>query len=761
MRTTFRFGFLSRLVRRARWMKAGGAGPARWSASSIRRLAVLGTLVIVFASLPLSSQPASTVVTEDARDRAMDAIKAKFESLRAVPPPERNRQTAAFMRTLKEVSAAGVSDDGTIWALFTDHVPYQIFASSQPLPPQSGPDRPPKAPTGPAMVPARNSGSVRRVPVQQAEADDSSDEGGGQGAFPLRSGGPREIFHSQAGAADPQLQGNDLPASTQAMVANALGDAFGDITGTIRTLLDANGYTTVPGNDASIETLMKIRDRNLGVFFLEAHGGTGQIHDPVTDKNVDEYILATSSLRSPAQTRAYMAFADPGDARGAAPHNLFLEGYLGLADAVGDRDPNDPTRNLIKRYYTITPRFIRKYWRFADNSFAFIHGCTSILLKETMRAVGVSIYGGYNALTYDPFLESVKFLFDRMLGANTIPPDEELVPQRPFDYQDIAVDMERKGLNQIAVNPKCRILFGLGLGNFGLLNPSIMYARILAYQSRVELVGLFGADPGEKNRKVEIENISVPVESWEPERIVCHLPNSEQGSAGEIKVTHRGRVSNSRWLTQWTGTAAFREFEDTDLHFRADFKLRFVADPWPYRLRAGDKPVQASDMPKLLGEISPADIEHLPTWGVSSMNGSTCSWAASGRKLDYDGRVLVQRSGAGTPPVVTDDVLVPLNGSFEVGGPYDPLAKELWVSFVIVDQFIETPIARGDPREGKRPTRLRAYHDGQSAVRIKVNEDFDLLAGKSPAEDGEDSSGGEATWSAMKATHLMPKNARR
>ncbi len=688
--------------------------------------------VLLFACLPLFSQQA---VTEEARSRAMDAIEAKYDSLRALPSPERNRQTAAFMKTLKEIAEAGVSKDGNVWALFKDRVPYEIFANMTPLPPQSGPVRPPKPPARPTIVPLGIQETVRPAPIRPAAALAYLHEEDGPAAVTFPSAGPWAPLSSRAGGVQAQLQGNDLPVSTQAQVANALGNAFLDGTGKIRSMLEAKeGYKCAPGNDASVETLMTIRDRKPGVFFLQAHGGSGQIHDPVTDTNIDSYIFVTSSISTPELTRKYI------------DQNLFVDGYLGRAYAEADRDPNDPSIVNHKRFYTITSLFIRKFWRFSDNSFVFIHACTSIAMKETMRAAGASIYGGYDNLSNDYGLDSVLFLFDRMLGANLdeVEPHEEIAPQRPFDYQDIAVDMERKGLNPIAKDPGCKILFGLGPGNFGLLNPSIKFARIIPYQSRVELIGLFGVDPGEKNRKVEIENIAVPVESWEPERIVCHLPDSENGSCGEIK-SHPSRPRQQFPLADpMDGHGELSRVRREGSPFQGRFYLRFVSDPWPYREHAGDKP-----------------IPH-PAWGVSSMAGSKCSWVASGRVVDYDGKVLVKWSGEGTPPVVTDDLLIPLGGTFEVGGGVtDLLGRELWVSFGIVDNFTESPVARGDPREGKRPTKLRAYNDGQSAVKIHVSEDFEFLPGHCSASDESDESGEGATWSGMKATHTMPKSARR
>jgi hypothetical protein len=735
MKTNFFSHVLLPLLKRRGSKKIVDAFPMTRHVFLAHGTTLLGALL--FAFLPLFSQQ---VLTEEARARAMDAIEAKFDSLRGLPAPERNNQTAAFMKTQKEIAEAGVTDDGNVWALFKDGVPYEIFGNMKPLSTKPGSLAIPTEPTSarPWIAAPRLQGKDQPASSTAAVLLDNAFEDGGpalRGPFAASFYSPTAVLTRSSPQSNPsaQLQGNDLPESTQARVANALGNAFQDITGNIRSMLEANnGYKCAPGNDASVETLMNVK--GVGVFFMEAHGGNGMIHDPVKGKNNTIYILTTSSLWTPQLTRKYIE------------QNLFLDGCLGLCFAGADRDPHSPSIVHNKRYYTITSLFIKKFWRFSENSFVFIHACTSNTLKETMRNTDVhaSIFGGYSNLGDDNCLESALFLFDRMLGANEVEPREEIAPQRPFDFQEIAVDMARKGLNPIAKKPTCKILFGLGPGNFGLLNPSLKYARIIPYESRVELIGLFGQDPGEKNRKVEIENIAVPVESWEPEKIICHLPDSENGSCGEIKVTHRGRVSNSRWLTQWKGTADFREFEREDLRFNADFALRFVSDPWPYREHAGDKPISNR------------------VWGVSSMSGSKCSWAASGQVLAYGGKVVAKWSGQGTPSVVTDVLLAPLSGTFEVGGPVtDLLGRDLWVSFAISDFFTELPFAKGDPRQGKRPTRLHAYNNGQSAVKIQVSEDFDFSKGRCPAADDRDDSGGEATWSEMKATHTMPKNARR
>jgi hypothetical protein len=670
----------------------------------MKKRCFLIVLLVAALFIPASSQ---IVIKEEARALAMDSIIAKYKALGALPLKERCLQTSAFMKTIKEIADSGITEDGNVWALFKDGVPYEIFGNMQALPPSKteGSSWFPVSPSdfrGPRLDPESDT-EARPFPAAWRTSE----------TFPRPSGG-QDV-----------LQGNDLPVSTRARVAMALGNAFKDVTETIRRQLKIGGYNCVPGADASVETLKNLQGD--GVFFLQAHGGDGEVHDPKTNSRVIEYILSTSSLWSVEQSNKY------------ARQNMFKDGLLGVCEAVADRDP--ATQQLIdKRYFTITTRFIKKYWMFAENSFVFIDACNSIRLKETMTSaeVGVSVYGGYISTANDYCLDSVLFLFDRMLGANEITPREEIAPQRPFDYHSIALDMERKGLNPIPRKPDCKILFGLGPGNFGLLAPSLKVMSVLAYRSRLELTGLFGKDPGEKNRRVQMESVALPVESWEPERIVCHLPGPEIESAGEVTVINRGRLSNSRWLTRWTGTVQInRSSDEGRLHLIADFFLVFASDPWPYRERAGDKPV---------------DNKY---WTISSMAGSTCMWNASGEVsgvVNYQNQVVERWTGKGSPRIVLDWSLLPsLDGTFEVGGvPFR--GNTLAVDFVILDQF--TKMSQRSPA----PVQLGRYTPKESdncTVFWEPDREFNFPNGRIAVGDNDQD---VITWSAMTASHRMPKD---
>lgn len=668
--------------------------------------ALFGLLLLL--SIPLSLAQA---ITEAARAKAMDAIEAKYRALVERPLPERQKQTLAFMKTLPVVGEAKISEDGNICLLFKDRVPYQIVTNARYDEP------PPKAQL-----------LLLRPDLWAPFARDAD-------PTPERTSyaAPESLL---APYTLQQSKPNDLPANVKARMCFALGNAFKNICGDVRKLLTDNGYVVVPGEDASVDTLMRIKD--YGVFFMQCHGGNGLIYDPVKLANVEEYILTSGDEWSDAKTGRFRAM------------RLFEEGYLGFCYASADYANILRLSTTQKRYYTITKKFIKNYWKFADNSFVFVSGCTTIRLKDVMatREVNASVFAGFDDLSTGKCAPGSLFLWDRLLGANEHGPDESGFPQRPFDWADIEKDMGRKRLwpqpfTYEGNTHKPTLRFGTGQGNFGLLAPSIKFARTVPYEKKVELHGIFGKDPGQGERKVEIDNIAMVIEKWEPELITILLPGGEQGSCGEVKVTSRGRASNSRWLSEWKGTANVTIWGEDTLRFEANFRLRFVADPWEVREHAGDK------------ATSPF------AFGLHSTIGSACSWGASGEKKDNEGKVITRWSGGATPkPSV--DLGTNIAGSFGVGGTADNYSKKAWVMFAIIDAM--RYVSHGSDRIV--PVKLADFGNGQPAVYMPFNADFDISGGSALVEDEPskvpyEGQNAKATWSSMACGLKMPNNARR
>lgn len=662
-------------------------------------------LIVVFvATLPGVCQAIDPV----ARGKIMDSIRAKNNSLKALPPKQRREQVVAFMKTIKEISHAKVSKDGNICCGFRDGMPYMIMESIM-GPPEKKPDK---------LLASFEPAQALSPQIMCSEP-------------------------AEAPALEPlsrlyQFQGNDLPLSTQARIGNTLGPSFGDGHVKIRQLLTDKGYQVTPGNDASIGALM-FMGRN-GVFYLQTHGGMGVVVNPATNKWDEDYILVSGSEWNAAEEQRYK------------DTQFIQEGLIGTCEAIYDVDPVTG-KKIEKRYFTITKLFVKKYWKFAKNSFVFIHACTSFSLKDVMATADVncSVFCGYNDLGNADCLVFAKFLFDRLLGANddAVLPHEDGWPQRPFDYLSLDFDMKKKNLYPVKFMHEgsqhaCSPLFWMGRDDFGLLAPSIKNVAPVPYQRKFELHGLFGEDPGDGNRSVTIGGVATPVDKWQPTKIVAFLPNSEHQSHGEVKVFHMGRPSNSRWLSNWKGTIDVKIVGNESLLLKAQFLLNFIGDPWPYRERPGENPV------------SPM------VWNLFSCIGSTCDWTAAGEEKDDEGKVLKKWSGGGRPKVWLDENMG-TRGTFGVGGVGDSYQKMVSFVFAIVDVFAFT---EQGTTNANTPVKLGDWNQGQSLIQAKYDTDFGIIGNKNEIDDEPSrlSYGGYAgsvTWTSMQCRFPMARNAPR
>lgn len=274
--------------------------------------------------------------------------------------------------------------------------------------------------------------------------------------------------------------------------------------------------------------------------------------------------------------------------------------------------------------------------------------------------------------------------------------------------------------------------------------PSLKWVRPIPYMKKIELIGLFGEEPSDGNRSVKIDNVAMVVEKWEPESITILLPNTPV--KGEVKVISRGRESNSRWLGEWSGNTTILITGEQSLKFSTTIHLRFIADPWPYREHAGQKPVD----------------QFVCTMATTS--GSTCSWNASGKR-EYDGFVKYAWSGSCNPKPFEDGIGALRKGTFGVGAIIDNYNKTTWMSFNIHDDMTLNPPPTGYPN-GLVPVKLGAITNGQAAVQTKLGADFPIIGDTLEIEDepSKFSYGGEngtVIWPTMDCIYPMPRNAAR
>lgn len=635
----------------------------------------------------------------------MDAIIAKNNSLKNLPFDARAAQVIAFMKTFKEINFTAVTEDRNICCGFTDYVPFTLMYSSDVMG-MKLPEEPPKPPPTVTL----------RGPMANLSIE--------------------ENWLNLPNLEFLQSKHNDLPDSLDARVATSLGNAYENGAIKVRKLLTDAGYKVAPGESATVETLMKMGI--LGVFYLDAHGGNGYIWSKETKKWELQYILTTGTEWTKKLEADYGAMG------------MFADGLLGDCGAGADRDP--VTKKIIdKRYFTISKKFISKYWRFSKNGLCVITACTGFNLKDTITSaqVNASGFAGHNDLGIADCTKATVFEIDRLCGSNTIPPDEEGWPQRPFDY--VEVDKESKDRNMWPVNfvhegqsHSTTLTWADGAGNFGLLSPSIRNVEPVPYALKLQLNGIFGEDPGDGNRKVEIGGVALVVDKWEPTKIIVILPPTEQGSEGEVVVYHKGRKSNSRWLSSWKGDLGVTLSGDGTLLFNAVFHVRFVGDPWNYREHAGRKPVDPM------------------VWSTFSSIGSTCEWSAFGEYKDSSGKSIHKWDGSGNPkcfnPETTD-----VKNTFAVGGVGDSYQKLVNVFFAINQSFNYTDHGELKPNT---PIKLGDFMQGQSLVQMKVDNDKNLLGDtkRITNDSTKVSYGGHtgiAKWNTFSVKNKMPNNAAR
>lgn len=250
---------------------------------------------------------------------------------------------------------------------------------------------------------------------------------------------------------------------------------------------------------------------------------------------------------------------------------------------------------------------------FAQDAFIYLDGCGSF--NGLMHAAFLDLnanktltYAGWSASVLDDgAYKTVKFLFDRMLGANypnIIYPPRESPPQRPFDIAAVWTDMESRNppVNKVVDkdNPlrfaTLRYVKG-GSSKFGMFAPSIRVVSLDEQFGYFHLEGEFGSKQG----LVKVNDVSIPVLSWFPTDVICTIPTTGPASAGGVVAEVDGRRSNAVPLTEWRGTLTLSLTSLGTLHQVYSFNLHFRADVHSFR----DKP-HTDPQPKESFDISPA-----------------------------------------------------------------------------------------------------------------------------------------------------------
>jgi len=474
------------------------------------------------------------------RSASIQAVLDKVNAIASQPRETRKATMLAYLRSQPGIIGSGMNTDG-VWGIYRDGVPLMILDNRE------GEDEPP---------------------------DDAP--------LPELTAGP------------------EVPTSISARFINTMGPAFPNVTTRFTPLLAAKGYALVP-DPGKIETLATAAGD--GVFCLNGHGGIVTIPDVDSSGNVQvdasgnatglrsAYAIWTSSPYDPSNPNEYRTSILAGEVGiGIAAYSyVIVNGNLVDVDAA---------------HYWITPQFVRNRMQaFGENSLVWFNTCSSDapdsadLVAECLGKKAGLYVGWSNPTSAGAIIPAGRFILDRLLGSNTTNPKENPA-QRPFNYEEVWDDLRKHGLNSYPVAPKdpsdlrtTEIVYTPGASRFGLLAPSLKEVFISEVTDQAILEGSFGTPPANQ-RAVLIGGLEAAVDSWGEEEIVCKLPRTGTGSAGDVVVSVRGHDSNIRRITEWNIPLrySFKNPDKPGLEVAGEGFVRFRADIGEFREHAHDAP---------------------------------------------------------------------------------------------------------------------------------------------------------------------------
>ncbi len=425
-------------------------------------------------------------------------------------------------------------------------------------------------------------------------------------------------------AGEPQL-----PDAPKARMMHAFGDYFEaqQPVRDMRGYLKSRGWTVAQGADGDADVRTLAQAKGDGFFYINAHGGA-HFDDPANPSSAKQYILVTST---PVDADAERDFADvmgkEKDKR--IVHARAPNGYFKTA-SNGVRVPQ------MGVYYAITREFVSAYMAFADNSVVFVNACFSASDADFIKAftdAGAGVYLGWDGATYtSSAFRSPPYFVDRMVGANQFSMKES-PPQRPFPYDLVLADMDRKGLKRDPTSGANLVAFvGASLKGAPIFAPSIQYVTVDEWTNELTLIGYFGSKLG----KVTVGGVEIKVEpaDWTAAKLVArNLPAAGPGASGDVIVTVDGVRSNARQLTKWTVPLTYQWADFGDLkgvNIKGDGQVVFRADVGGYRLEPAEKPRY-----KLRGGVSNRETRLEITASGTYVEPDNCKYTGSGSDVYY------------------------------------------------------------------------------------------------------------------------------
>lgn len=402
----------------------------------------------------------------------------------------------------------------------------------------------------------------------------------------------------------------ELPTSTHISLFNGMGAYFNDNTVALEKIIAASGVKyQVDRKVASIKNLEAVSGD--AVFYLFTHGGGGAIPNP-PPKTDSTFVMSlwTTDAVTKDNEKAYKAYLD--DKR--------------LAYMLSTFDTEKP-----EWHYGITGEFIKAHMSFAENALIFIDACngfrllpTGTVFRNTVLDKAVNKKATYIGWTMETneFMASQasQFIFDRLLGANTTGPGSTTIPkedpiQRPFDLDKIYSDLVKRGFHLCANGATLK--YESRVNEDILLTPTIERLEIHEHTSTLQIFGSFGTKQG----KVTVDGKEVSeITDWTPNTIICIIPETGAGSAGDVIVSVDDRKSNAVPLTLWNLKLNYAS-DDNGVRMEGTISLVLRADVHPRREVPGEKP----SLPEL--------VDYGPSSGYVFGKSSNATYHIGGQKL--------------------------------------------------------------------------------------------------------------------------------
>lgn len=355
----------------------------------------------------------------------------------------------------------------------------------------------------------------------------------------------------------------ELPQGATALLMDRRGLGLG-VQDTVDPWLSRAGYVTGKSGGTMYELMTMVKD--LAVFWFSTHG----IFDTAMD-GTRSYLLATDDNFVFRNASGIPETADELVREEMSNNGLLVRRVTG---------PNEYT-------WTITHKFVEKYWTFKPDSLIVIDACLLFNKSTPGRAdIGAkfrtalakvsnnraTIIGWDDSVKNNFARDTMTLFFDRVLGANQFNP--ETPPQRPFPFVSVYHWMM---LNNKIKDPSFPEFAEMKLESYpqvsgmymGQLVPTIKYATPSYTNGKgwsLQLFGDFGVYEPMSNIIVTVNGTQLsPVLAddtgsipWWGEGVHVKLPDSMDapGTSGDVVVEVRGHKSNVIPLTQWIGTVS-------------------------------------------------------------------------------------------------------------------------------------------------------------------------------------------------------------